>query len=142
MKRFVAKIQTIEKKTNRLQKYNIGMGDWQASNNSCISAPKVPNQKFVSMLCRKNSTVRFIDEFNTSKKCADCFEDLKKYDQIKREAVDSTSYSKLRYCKKCQHVIHRDQNGSRNIEFLHAFHLNKQGRPEQFCRAHNVNKSK
>ncbi len=115
------------------------MGDWKAIN-SCKSARQLPSKKLVNNLCRKNSTVRFIDEFNTSKKCADCLMDLKKYDPIKKETLDSSSYSKLRRCIHCNHVIHRDQNGSRNIAALHAFQLSEQGRPEQFCQVQTTNK--
>ena len=150
-KRYSYKKKTLEKYVKKLENYKIGMGDWSSSNNTCISGAKVPNKKFVQLLQQKNPDMCFIDEFNTSKKCANCFEDLKRYDPEKESALESFKYSKLRHCQFClehknhtmrpnnqhKHVIHRDQNGSRNITMLLELQLNGQKRPSEFERGNN-----
>jgi len=90
-----------------------------------------------------------INEYNTSKKCANCFSNLKKYDPKKEEALDSTKYSicplsleqknnTARKNKQHKHVIHHDQKVSRNITMLLELKIDGiQDRPEPFTRKSN-----
>ena len=132
--RFSAKQKTLERYTNQLKDYNIAMGDWQSPNNTCISGRRPPNKRFTEMLCKKNPNVAFIDEYNTSKKCANCFSILKQYDPEQEKALETSRYSKLRKCTECNHVIHRDQNGSRNIMMLYQDEVKNVPRNKEFCR--------
>ena len=91
------------------------------------------------MLKQKNADMTVIDEYKTSQNCANCFKSLYKYDPNSTpKRTDKTNYSKLRHCFECGHVIHRDQNGSRNITMLFEKQLAAQIRPKQFCRGNQA----
>lgn len=59
---------------------------------------------------RKRFKVTIVDEYNTSKKCNTCMEDLSTY--IKKN--DKHSYRRLR-CTNCNLFVNRDVNGAKNI---------------------------
>ena len=56
-----------------------------------------------------------------------------KYDPVKKRRTDTTSYSKLRHCLNCGHIVHRDQNASRNIKMIFECILNGEVKPQPFC---------
>lgn len=114
------------------------MGDWQSPNNTCILGRRPPNKRFFEMLCKKNPYVALIDEYNTSKKCANCFSILNQYDTEKEMALETSRYSKLRMCTKCKHVIHRDQNRSRNIMMLYQEEVDNVKRNKEFRRKNGI----
>ena len=131
-KRFIHKKKSLDKYSNLLKEYNLGIGDWEPSNKSSISAAKVPTKRLMDLLESKKVPVTIIDEYNTSKNCANCFEQLKTYDPVKKRKMDKTWYSKLRHCVKCGHIVHRDQNASRNIKMIFECSLNGEEKPKQF----------
>ncbi len=133
-KRYSYKSKALEKYTNKLKGYNIGIGDWIQAPNTCISGNRGPNKELMSLLKKKNPDVHYIDEFKTSANCSVCFHLLTKYDPVKKQATASMAYSKLRKCQNCNIIIHRDQNGSRNIAMLHTNEINGFDRPIEFCR--------
>jgi hypothetical protein len=116
-----------------LKGYNKGIGDWEPSNNSCISAARVPTKRLTYLLENKKVNMTTIDEYNSSQNCANCFQQLQKYDPVKKRRTDTTSYSKLRHCLNCGHIVHRDQNASRNIKMIFECILNGEVKPQPFC---------
>ena len=95
--------------------------------------------------------IKETDEYNSTKLCYKCnyvllsyypennkyLETEKRYQKFAERYINARGarYTKLKYCRKCKHVIDRDFNASINIALI-GNHLNKfdKKRPELFQR--------
>ena len=93
--------------------------------------------KGLRKLIHKRYDTITINEFNTSKKCCDCYNDMKHYrDKKNKEVYRLFVCSNCVSCQNKQNVFRtRDANSAVNIRNLTTCWINNQTRPEEFSRA-------
>ena len=113
----------------------IGYGNWSRDTQMKHFMPTM-NKGLRKQIHKRYDTIT-INEFNTSKKCCDCYNEMKHY----RDKENKEVY-RLFVCSNCvsyqnkQTVFRtRDANSAVNIMNLTACWINKQTRPEEFSRA-------
>ncbi len=113
----------------------IGYGNWSRDTQMKHFMPTM-NKGLRKQIHKRYDTIT-INEFNTSKKCCDCYNEMKHYRDKKNKEV-----YRLFVCSNCvsyqnkQNVFRtRDANSAVNIMNLTTCWINNQTRPEEFSRA-------
>jgi hypothetical protein len=114
----------------------IGYGNWSRSTQMKNSMPSMG--KGLRRLIHKRFNTISINEYNTSKKCCDCHQNLKHYyDSNKKEEV-----YRLLVCSECASFENkknvyrtRDANSAMNMLRLTYEWIHEQSRPSAFCRS-------
>ena len=111
----------------------IGYGNWSRSSQMKYIMPTM-NKGLRKLIHKRYDTIT-INECNTSKKCCDCFQDLKHY----RNKENKQEF-RLLVCSNCvscenKKIVFRtrDANSSINIMNLGKCWIYKQQRPNEFC---------
>jgi hypothetical protein len=111
----------------------IGYGNWSRTTQMKYTMPTLG--KGLRKLIHKRFDTITINEYNTSKKCCDCYKNLKFYKNVKNEEIH-----RLLICSNCvssdnkKTVVYRtrDANSAINILNLTKFWIEKQFRPSEF----------
>ena len=113
----------------------IGYGNWSRDTQMKHFMPTM-NKGLRKQIHKRYDTIT-INEFNTSKKCCDCYNEMKHYRDNK-----NTEVYRLFVCSNCvsyqnkQNVFRtRDANSAVNIMNLTTCWIKNQTRPEEFSRA-------
>ena len=113
----------------------IGYGNWSRDTQMKHFMPTM-NKGLRKQIHKRYDTIT-INEFSTSKKCCDCYNEMKHYRDKKNKEV-----YRLFVCSNCvsyqnkQNVFRtRDANSAVNIMNLTTCWINNQTRPEEFSRA-------
>ena len=113
----------------------IGYGNWSRDTQMKHFMPTM-NKGLRKQIHKKYDTIT-INEFNTSKKCCDCYNEMKHYrDKKNKEVYRLFVCSNCVSCQNKQIVFRtRDANSAVNIMNLTTCWINNQTRPEEFSRA-------
>ena len=113
----------------------IGYGNWSRDAQMKHFMPTM-NKGLRKQIHKKYDTIT-INEFNTSKKCCDCYNEMKHYrDKKNKEVYRLFVCSNCVSCQNKQNVFrNRDANSAVNIMNLTTCWINNQTRPEEFSRA-------
>jgi hypothetical protein len=113
----------------------IGYGNWSRDTQMKHFMPTM-NKGLRKQINKRYDTIT-INEFNTSKKCCDCYNEMKHYrDKKNKEVYRLFVCSNCVSCQNKQNVFRtRDANSAVNIMNLTTCWINNQTRPEEFCRA-------
>ena len=113
----------------------IGYGNWSRDTQMKHFMPTM-NKGLRKQIHKRYDTIT-INEFNTSKKCCDCYNEMKHYrDKKNKEVYRLFVCSNCVSCQNKQNVFRtRDANSAVNIMNLTACWINNQTRPEEFSRA-------
>jgi hypothetical protein len=113
----------------------IGYGNWSRDTQMKHFMPTM-NKGLRKQIHKRYDTIT-INEFNTSKKCCDCYNEMKHYrDKKNKEVYRLFVCSNCVSCQNKQNVFRtRDANSAVNIMNLTTCWINNQTRPEEFCRA-------
>jgi hypothetical protein len=113
----------------------IGYGNWSRDTQMKHFMPTM-NKGLRKQIHKRYDTIT-INEFNTSKKCCDCYNEMKHYrDKKNKEVYRLFVCSNCVSCQNKQTVFRtRDANSAVNIMNLTTCWINNQTRPEEFCRA-------
>ena len=113
----------------------IGYGNWSRDTQMKHFMPTM-NKGFRKQIHKRYDTIT-INEFNTSKKCCDCYNEMKHYrDKKNKEIYRLFVCSNCVSCQNKQTVFRtRDANSAVNIMNLTTCWINNQTRPEEFSRA-------
>jgi hypothetical protein len=111
----------------------IGYGNWSRDTQMKFFMPTM-NKGLRKLIHKKYDTIT-INECNTSKKCCDCFQDLKHYrNKGNKEEFRLLVCSNCVSCENKKIVFRtRDANSSINIMNLGKCWIYKQQRPSEFC---------
>jgi hypothetical protein len=109
----------------------LAYGDWSRSSQMKHFMP-TKNIGLRKIIHKRFNTIS-VNEFNTSKKCCGCHNDLEYYD--KTETIRLLSCSKCLSSESKRLVFRtRDSNSACNIRNLFRFYCENKGRPEAFSR--------
>ena len=113
----------------------IGYGNWSRDTQMKHFMPTM-NKGLRKQIHKRYDTIT-INEFNTSKKCCDCYNEMKHYrDKKNKEVYRLFMCSNCVSCQNKQNVFRtRDANSAVNIMNLTTCWINNQSRPEEFSRA-------
>jgi hypothetical protein len=113
----------------------IGYGNWSRDTQMKHFMPTM-NKGLRKQIHKRYDTIT-INEFNTSKKCCDCYNEMKHYrDKKNKEIYRLFVCSNCVSCQNKQIVFRtRDANSAVNIMNLTTCWINNQTRPEEFSRA-------
>jgi hypothetical protein len=113
----------------------IGYGNWSRSTQMKHFMPTM-NKGLRKQIHKSYDTIT-INEFNTSKKCCGCSNEMKHYrDKKNKEVYRLFVCSNCVSCQNKQNVFRtRDANSAVNIMNLTTCWINNQTRPEEFSRA-------
>jgi hypothetical protein len=113
----------------------IGYGNWSRDTQMKHFMPTM-NKGLRKQIHKRYDTIT-INEFNTSKKCCDCYNEMKHYrDKENKEVYRLFVCSNCVSCQNKQTVFRiRDANSAVNIMNLTTCWINNQTRPEEFSRA-------
>ena len=113
----------------------IGYGNWSRDTQMKHFMPTM-NKGLRKQIHKRYDTIT-INEFNTSKKCCDCYDEMKHYrDKKNKEVYRLFVCSNCVSCQNKQNVFRtRDANSAVNIMNLTTCWIKNQTRPEEFCRA-------
>jgi hypothetical protein len=113
----------------------IGYGNWSRDTQMKHFMPTM-NKGLRKQIHKRYDTIT-INEFNTSKKCCDCYNEMKHYrDKKNKEVYRLFVCSNCVSCQNKQNVFRtRDANSAVNIRNLTTCWINNQTRPEEFSRA-------
>ena len=113
----------------------IGYGNW-SRDTQMKHFMSTMNKGLRKQIHKRYDTIT-INEFNTSKKCCDCYNEMKHYrDKKNKEVYRLFVCSNCVSCQNKQNVFRtRDANSAVNIMNLTACWINNQTRPEEFSRA-------
>jgi len=113
----------------------IGYGDWSTPNQLKHTMPTL-NKGLRKSIDKRFNTVS-IDEYNTSKKCSVCRQDL---DNAKDKA--GKAIHRLLFCPTCRVYKTRDKNSATNMLNLTLSWIRDQKRPAEFQRSPTETKRK
>jgi hypothetical protein len=127
----------------------ICIGDWSNKNTIKGLAPSMCVK--LKKIIRKRYTTMLLDEYNTSKKCSQCWND------VCNVAINGTSRHRLLSCNSCAikntgspedeqkvvglkaHYLTRDKNSCINmLNIVKHMLYRKRERPSAFCRSNNI----
>jgi hypothetical protein len=113
----------------------IGYGNWSRNAQMKHFMPTM-NKGLRKQIHKRYDTIT-INEFNTSKKCCDCYNEMKHYrDKKNKEVYRLFVCSNCVSCQNKQNVFRtRDANSAVNIMNLTTCWIKNQTRPEEFSRA-------
>ena len=113
----------------------IGYGNWSRDTQMKHFMPTM-NKGLRKQIHKKYDTIT-INEFNTSKKCCHCYNEMKHYrDEKNKEVYRLFVCSNCVSCQNKQTAFRtRDANSAVNIMNLTSCWINSQTRPEEFSRA-------
>ena len=113
----------------------IGYGNWSRDTQMKHFMPTM-NKGLRKQIHKRYDTIT-INEFNTSKKCCDCYNEMKHYrDKKNKEVYRLFVCSNCVSCQNKQNVFRtRDANSAVNIMNLTTCWIKNQTRPEEFSRA-------
>jgi hypothetical protein len=113
----------------------IGYGNWSRDTQMKHFMPTM-NKGLRKQIHKRYDTIT-INEFNTSKKCCDCYNEMKHYrDKNNKEVYRLFVCSNCVSCQNKQNVFRtRDANSAVNIMNLTTCWIKNQTRPEEFSRA-------
>jgi hypothetical protein len=113
----------------------IGYGNWSRDTQMKHFMPTM-NKGLRKQIHKRYDTIT-INEFNTSKKCCDCYNEMKHYrDKQNKEVYRLFVCSNCVSCQNKQNVFRtRDANSAVNIMNLTTCWIKNQTRPEEFSRA-------
>jgi hypothetical protein len=112
----------------------IGYGNWSRDTQMKHFMPTM-NKGLRKQIHKRYDTIT-MNEFNTSKKCCDCYNEMKHYrDKKNKEVYRLFVCSNCVSCQNKQNVYRtRDANSAVNIMNLTTCWINNQTRPEEFSR--------
>jgi hypothetical protein len=115
------------------EKILICYGNWSRTSQMKHFMPTM-NKGLRKLIHKRYDTIT-INECNTSKKCCDCFQDLKHYrNKENKEEFRLLVCSNCVSCENKKNVFRtRDANSSINIMNLGKCWIYKQQRPSEFC---------
>jgi transposase len=132
--------QNLKKKYGKPSNSVVCLGDWEQAQHMRYKEP-VKGKGFRKLLRQFGYQVYLVDEYRTSKLCADCKNPAainKKFFNAKYKTKSGKSRSKTLHalvkCKTCARVWNRDTNSSINIRRIGRSMIDTGERPDYLCR--------